>query len=173
MIFRGYGNMYRPSMYNKHDQSLEAFAKLFNDSEHFPNIKINPIKEETFIDDGQIIDLDTNQGIGFDWEYRDKYFANCNFRFDSLGQYERKIRKPSIKISIQCDSTETGIAVGWHEDWLKENRINLNLATDSVDESGTVRYTKSFKIYSYENIKEFKEMLNRAFKNKRFNKNSF
>ena len=31
---------------------------------------------------------------------------------------ERKLRKDCIQIAIQCDSTETGIAVGWHEDWL-------------------------------------------------------
>lgn len=160
-------------MYNKHDQSLKKFAKLFNDSEHFQNIKICPIEQETFESDGEIVDHETNQSIGFDWEYRDKYFENCHFEFGSLGQYERKLRKPSIKISIQCDSTETGIAVGWHEDWLREDPINLNLATDSDDEFGTVRYTKSFKIYSYENIKEFKAMLNRAFKNRRFNKDSF
>ena len=49
----------------------------------------------------------------------------------SLGQYERKLRKPSIQIALQCDSTETGIAVGWHEDWLQEERERRALRTDS------------------------------------------
>ena len=51
--------------------------------------------------------------------------------FESLGQYDRKLRKPSIQIALQCDSTETGIAVGWHEDWLQEERERRALRTDS------------------------------------------
>ncbi len=149
--------MYRPSKYNKHNETLANFEKLFNSTVNYQNIIIKPIEEETFIDDGVILDLDTNQEIGFDWEYRDKYFSNCNFKFNTLGQFERKIVKPSIKLSIQCDSTFTGIAIAWHEDWIKENSVLLNLSTDTIDEFGKVRYTKSFKVYSFEKIEEFKK----------------
>ena len=116
----------------------------------------------------------TGTFVGFDWEYREKYFSNCQFQFDSLGQYERKLIKPSIQLAIQCDSTETGIAIGWHFDWLNENQKNLNLATDSSEKQyGTVRYTKKYKIYDYENIIEFKAMLNRAFSTGKFSSESF
>lgn len=165
--------MYRASMYDKHDTSMEKFVKLFNNSLSYPNLKIEPITEETFIDDGNIVDEKTKQSVGFDWEYRDRYFSNGVFSFDTLGQYERKIIKPSIKLSLQCDSTETAVAVAWHEDWRLEDIVKLNLATDSKDQLGKVRYTKHFKIYFYENIAELKKMINRAFEQKQFNKNSF
>lgn len=160
-------------MYNKHDESLRKFARLFNGSKDYRHIQIRPNTEETYDNDGQIVNTYTGQEIGFDWEYRDRYFENCNFRFKTLGQYERKLIKPSIKISIQCDSTETGIAIAWHEDWLSVSCINRRLATDSNDEWGTVRYTKHFRVYSYDNIRDFKEMLDRAFKSGNFNKHSF
>ena len=102
--------------------------------------------------------------FSFDWEYRDKYFSNGHFVFDTLGQYERKIIKPSIQLSIQCDSTATSIAVAWHNDFKKENKIKLTLDTDyNQKQFGAVRYTHAFKIYMYEDISDFKEMIQRAF----------
>jgi hypothetical protein len=124
---------------------------------------MRPNEDETFDNDGYFIDTNTGRKIGFDWEYRDKYFTNCKLKYSTLGQYERKLRKPSIQLAIQCDSTETGIAVGWHEDWLKEEVEHRDLSTDFVaKEKGTTRYTKEFKIYSYENIDSFKEMVAKA-----------
>lgn len=165
--------MYRASMYDKHDTSMKKFVDLFNNSSAYPNLTMEPITEETFLDDGNIVDTATNQSIGFDWEYRDKYFSNGKFQFSTLGQYERKIVKPSIKISLQCDSTETAVAVAWHEDWMLEDITKLRLSTDTHDQFGKVRYTKYFKIYLYENITELKKMLNHAFEQKQFNKNSY
>jgi len=67
-----------------------------------------------------------------------------NLLFSTLGQYEGKFIKPSIQLSIQCDSTETAIAVAWHEDFKKENKIKLTLDTDySEKQFGTVRYTRA------------------------------
>lgn len=166
--------MWRPSTYKEHNLSLGIFEELFNNCLQYQNIIIKPIQEETFQDDGCIVDLNTGKEIRFDWEKRERYFSNGNFRFDSLGQFERKIRKPQIQLSLQCDSTDTSVAIGWHEDWLKENRINLNLATDyAQDEFGTVRYTKSFRIYTYSNITELKAMIQRAFDRDTFNKSVF
>ena len=165
--------MYRPSLYNKSDESLKKFAELFNENKDYPNLKFIPNKIETYDNDGIITDSNTGKSIGFDWEYRERYFENCKFYFDSLGQYERKIIKPSIQLAIQCDSTETGIAIGWHEAWIKENKIQLNLATDGKKQFGTVRYTKNFKIYSYKGISQFKAMLNKAFEKSQFNHEAF
>jgi len=156
--------MYRPSFYNKHDETMNSFAKLFNECKECSNLKMVPITKETFIDDGEIIDEKTGKRFSFDWEYRDKYFSNGIFKFDTLGQYERKIVKPSIQLSIQCDSTATAIAVAWHEDFKKENKIKLSLATDySKKQYGAVRYTHAFKVYFYKDIVEFKKMIQRAF----------
>jgi hypothetical protein len=156
--------MYRPSLYDKHDETMNYFAELFNSCETCPNLKMYPITEETFIDDGEFVDENTGNSFSFDWEYRDKYFSNGIFDFDTLGQFERKIVKPSIQLSIQCDSTNTAIAVAWHEDFRRENRITRSLDTDYNDKQlGNVRYTHAFKIYLYTDISEFKEMIQRAF----------
>ena len=118
--------MYRPSMYNKHDESMYTFAELFNNCKVCNDVIMKPNDEETYGNDGYFIHSN-GQKIGYDWEYRDRYFSNCRLQFDTLGQYERKLRKDCIQIAIQCDSTETGIAVGWHEDWLVEAKDNRSL----------------------------------------------
>lgn len=122
-----------------------------------------PIDDETFIDDGEFIDDESGNKFSFDWEYRPKYFESGVFMFDSLGQYERKIIKPSIQLSIQCDSNFTAIAVAWHEDFKKENVRLISLDTDyKYDQLGKIRYTKKFKIYPFTQMNNFKEMINRS-----------
>ena len=161
-------------MYNKHDETMNKFTELFNNCSHYTNLQMQPITEETFVDDGIIIDTTSNKNFGFDWEYRDKYFSNGKFVFETLGQYERKIIKPSIQLSIQCDSTFTAIAVAWHNDFKKENQVLLNLSTDyNKDQYGKVRYTHAFKIYKFDNIISFKAMIQRAFYNDEFSSKSF
>lgn len=156
--------MYRPSLYSKHDETMNSFSELFNNCEVCKNLVMRPITEETFIDDGEFIDTNTGRRFSFDWEYRDRYFSNGVFKFDTLGQYERKIVKPSIQLSIQCDSTATAIAVAWHEDFKRENKTKLSLATDyRKKQYGAVRYTHKFKVYFYKDIVEFKKMIQRAF----------
>lgn len=155
--------MYRPSMYNKHDETMLHFAELFNSCSVCRNIEMLPNVIETYDNDGTFADRSTNQTIGFDWEYRDKYFKYGKFAFKELGQYERKLKKPSIQISLQCDSTETAIAVGWHEDWLLEEEEKRAMRTDHLwKEKGSVRYTTRFKIYSFEQVDIFKKMIARA-----------
>ena len=156
--------MYRPSMYNKHDESMYAFAELFNNCKVCNDVIMKPNDEETYGNDGYFIHSN-GQKIGYNWEYRDRYFSNCRLQFDTLGQYERKLRKDCIQIAIQCDSTETGIAVGWHEDWLVEAKENRSLATDfERKEQGNTRYTHKYKIFSYEEVDNFKRMISTAMK---------
>lgn len=161
--------MYRPTMYSKHDESLAIFVDLFNNSPVCKHIVIEPNEYETYGDDGKIINLKTNEQFGFDWEFRDRYFSNGVFDFDSLGQYERKIIKPSIKLSLQCDSTQTSVAIGWHDDWLDEMQSKLHLLTDSKKQFGTVRYTKKFIIIKYTDMDRIKIMINNAFVTRNFN----
>ncbi len=152
--------MYRASMYSIHDKSMMAFAELFNNSLVCRHIEMRPNPEETFDNDGIFIDTRTQTIIGYDWEYRDRYFANGIFQYSTLGQYERKLEKDSIQLSLQCDSTQTAVAVGWHEDWLREKRQKRSLLTDSPQkQQGFTRYTTHFKIYSYEQIDQLKQMI--------------
>ena len=167
--------MCKKSLYNEHNESLKDFSKLFNFNKSYPHLRLIPNRTETYTNDGIIYNELTGTFIGFDWEYRDEDFANCQFQSDGLGQCERKLAKPSIQLAIKCNRTETEIAIGWRSDWLAEKQENLNLATDSSEKQyGAVRYTKKFKIYVYyENMTEFKAMLNKAFSTGKFSSESF
>lgn len=166
--------MYRPSKYNLSQASLEFFANKFNSLPGFQNIKWIVITEETFDNDGYFIDLKTGKTIGFDWEIRDKYFSEGKFDYKTLGQYERKTKKPTIELSIQCDKECCAIIVAWHEDFKAEQIEKIQLATDTnVKEDGQTRYTEHFEIYKYSELIEFKKMINDAFKQNLRNHNLF
>lgn len=166
--------MQRPTFYQTHNESLDKFAKLFNETELFENLIMNPIEEETYRDDGVIFDQITNKRIGFDWEIRDRYFKNGHFEKPTLRQFERKIKKPEIDLSIQCDKTETAIIVAWHEDFKKEKPFIQRSITDfDYKEDALVRETPHFKVYRYDQIVQFKAMIQRAFHQNRFDHRIF
>lgn len=43
--------MYRPSMYNKHDESMYAFVELFNNCKVCNDVIMKPNDEETYGND--------------------------------------------------------------------------------------------------------------------------
>ena len=156
--------MYRPSKYNIHNESMDKFVKVFNACPLFPNIVMIPKEKEDFQCDGYFLNTITGQSIGYDWELRDKYFANGVFRFKTLGQYERKIIKPDIEITLQADSTQTAVAVAWHEDYRNENILNRSLSTDTNKKQfGNTRETSKFWIIRYEDVERLKMILHKAF----------
>lgn len=159
--------MYRKSKYHISQASLEYFATRFNQSPVHKNLEWRVINTETYKDDGKFLDVDTGKTMGFDWEIRDNYFENGEFKYDTVGQYERKMTKPSIKISLQSDKDCYAIIVAWHEDFFKENIQKMNLATDTEvkQKDAEVRYTKHFKIYTINEIDKFKEMIYYAMSN--------
>lgn len=57
--------MYRPSMYNKHDESMYAFAELFNNCKVCNDVIMKPNDEETYGNDGYFIHSN-GQKIGYD-----------------------------------------------------------------------------------------------------------
>lgn len=167
--------MYRPSQYNKSQASLEFFANHFNALPYLQNIRWICIAEESFDNDGYFVDLASGQMIGFDWEIRDDgSFEDGVFRYKTLGQYERKIKKSSIQLSVQCDSTFTTVMVAWHDDFKKEPVQNVPCKTDNgVQSSAQERYTDKFRIYSFSDMRQLKDMLAYAFANKCFDYRSF
>lgn len=172
--------MDRPSKYNRSQETLEAFARLFNDNPTERNILLEPIREETYNDDGCILDLKTKTVIGIDWEIRESGFENGNFPWPTLGQWERKFKDgDGVKLSIQAARDESAIAVAWHDDYMKEETVAREVVTDqSVYENTArpkqlVRYTEKFVIYRYDEVSEFKKMLRRAIEEKAFNSNAF
>ena len=156
--------MYRPSTYNAHNESMNAFAKMFNDCELFPNIVMKPKEIEDYECDGYFVNVNTGEQIGYDWEIRDKYFKNGHFEFPTLGQYERKIKKADIELSLQSDSTKTAVAVAWHNDFKNSDVLNRSLSTDTkYKQSGKTRETKKFWIIKHEDIAILKQILHIAF----------
>ena len=143
--------MYRPDTYDIHNDSLENFSALFNACEEFPQLTIRPIEHETFDNDGYFY-LNQVRLFGFDWERRDNYFVNGEFAFPTLGQYERKIRKRSIELSVQCDFNGGFLAAAWHDDFRREPVTTRQIATsdpDTPQNNAQLRYTEHFRIYNY------------------------
>lgn len=56
--------MYRPSMYNKHDESMYAFVELFNNCKVCNDVIMKPNDEETYGNDGYFIHSN-GQKIGY------------------------------------------------------------------------------------------------------------
>lgn len=166
--------MYRPSTYDKSQISLMYFADIFNACPVEANIRWEYIRTETYDNDGCFLDIETGRTFGFDWEIRDKYFANGVFSFSDLRQFERKLQKPSIKLSLQGDSTCTAILAAWHEDFLKGDRIPVSLSTDYAQNQTTyTRATKEFKVYKLEDMPEFKKMIARSLRSEAYNHTVF
>ncbi len=157
--------MQRGSTYEIHNKTMNSFAELFNGCPECSNLEFRPNPEETFGNDGYIIDHDTGIEIGYDWERRDDHFKNGVLRFETLGQLERKLVKDNIQISLQCDETETAVAVGWHKDWLEEVKVVKSLKTDTDKRQITeMRTTSKYKIFMYTEISELKKHINEYIK---------
>ncbi|MFQ6605544.1 MAG: hypothetical protein ACE5D8_08330 [Fidelibacterota bacterium] len=155
--------MKRPSMYDHHEKSLKTFVELFNAAEDGLPLVMQIYQTENYRDDGIIVNTRTGKRIAFDWEIRDKYFEHGVFKFDTLGQFERKIKKDEIGLSLQCDKQESAVLVAWHQDWRREKPQTVRLKTDfPAKERGTIRTTRHFKIYRYGAITEFRSMIHRA-----------
>jgi len=107
--------MKRPSMYNRHKVSLKAFVEKFNNVKDDLGLVMKIYNTENFRDDGVIVDTKTGKRIIFDWEIRDRYFTSGKFAFKESGQFERKLKKGEIGLSLQCDQDETAVMAAWHE----------------------------------------------------------
>lgn len=157
--------MKRPSLYQQHEDTLKHFTDIFNNTKDGIPLVMQVYHTENFRDDGVIVNTKTGKRVAFDWEYRDRYFKSGIFRFKTLGQFERKIKKAEIGLSMQSDSDETAILIAWHQDFKREKEQKVTLKTDhNYREYGSVRYTNKFKIYKHIEITEFKRMVFRALK---------
>ena len=163
--------MWRPSKYDISQDSLIRFADKFNEASD--EIKCIPNPNETYDNDGYFC-FSGSGDIGFDWEIRDKYFENGRFLFNTLGQYERKLSKPSIQLSVQCDRNESAILVAWHSDFLQEQQDLVLADTDSTRKQlCPVRYTAYFQVYTYQELNRFRDMLKQAILSHQFSHLAF
>ncbi|MFH1852627.1 MAG: hypothetical protein ABIA75_09805 [Candidatus Neomarinimicrobiota bacterium] len=166
--------MKRPSMYDRHEQSLRKFAELFNAVRDGLPLVMQIYQTENFRDDGVIVDTRSGKRITFDWEIRDKYFSRGKFEFSELRQFERKIKKAEIGLSLQCDREETAVLAAWHEDWLRSEPLPVRLSTDyRWNEANLVRSTRHFRIFDYEKMDRFRSMLAQSLATECYNHSVF
>lgn len=159
--------MYHPDKYSSHNEALEKFCETFNQAAVKEDDKIfmKPSDIENFREDGEIIYKPADKRILYDFEKRFSYFDECNkFKFDTFGQFERKIQKPEIALSIQCSKDEKCFIIAWHEDYKKEKIVYLRSRTGSGGTEGTgKRFTKDYLQLSYAEMDKFYKILLKAF----------
>ncbi len=169
--------MYHSSKYEEHDKALNYLINEFNKvSLSLGNeVEMYFQKEENFRDDGGVIHTRTQQKFLYDFEKRHNYYDSCNkLKFSTLGQFERKIQKDEIKLSIQSCSDESCFVLAWHEDYIKEDKAYINSATqDGVGEQNAKRFTKDFVEISYAQLDVLYYIFKDAFEYNNFNKKSF
>ena len=169
-----------PGGYKPHNDSLEYFAERFNNIviDDLANVVIVLIRKETYKNDGSIIALDKGLAMGLDWEQRQKYYPTYG-QFEKkqwgLGQFNTKLVKDEIHISMQCSTDETGLLVGFHQDF--KRLANVDLPSESkknrTELMSNTQHYREFDISTDEGILEFKKMVARAFKLKEYNHIAF
>ena len=168
--------MYHPSKYAHHNNALDKFCAVFNDISKASGdlIYMQTSDIENYREDGEIIYRPTNQNILHDFEKRFTYYDTFkSFRFDTFGQFERKISKPEISLSIQCSKDESGFIIAWHEDYKKEKIVYMNSKTATGYEKTGKRFTKNYIEISYAEMNKFYQILINAFLNNSFNSTCF
>lgn len=168
--------MYHPEKYRHHNTALQKFCTAFNTAAMKMGelLSMKPSDVENFREDGEIIYKPAGRQILYDFEKRFSYYDGCGrFKFDTFGQFERKIQKPEIALSIQCCKDEQCFMIAWHEDYQREKIVYLHSKTASGSTENTgKRFTKNFIELSYDEMDKFYRILEKAFQ-EGFNCNSF
>lgn len=169
--------MYHPNKYKEHDDSLNRLIKAFNEVaiKMGNEVQMYFQEQENFRDDGGIVYIETGQKILYDFEKRHNYYDTCKgLKFSTLGQFERKIAKEEIKLSIQSCSDESCLVIAWHEDYKSESKEFINSATENGEnEKNAKRFTRDFIEIEYARLDILYLILVDAFKNETFNKKCF
>ena len=168
--------MYHPEKYIHHNKALDNFCALFNEAAAKVGdlLHMKPSAIENFREDGEIFYKPQNTRILYDFEKRFSYYDNYKmFKFDTFGQFERKIQKPEISLSIQCSKNEDGFIIAWHEDYRQENIAYINSKTANGWERTGKRFTKKYSELAYHEMERFYLILNKAFTENCFNASCF
>lgn len=169
--------MYHADKYKESNDSLKRFCDVFNatSAKLGGEIIFDISQKENFRDDGKIIYKPTNEIILFDWEKRHTYYGTCGgFNFKTFGQFERKMRKVEIRLSIQCSTDEKCFIIAWHDDFKKEavETVGSVTASGSKEYDGK-RFTTKFKEISYQEMEIFYNILSKAFVSKNYDATTF
>ena len=168
--------MYHPDKYNRHNDALDKFCAIFNDTAISSGnlLFMKPSDKENFREDGEIIFKPAGKTILYDFEKRFTYYDNHgSFKFVTFGQFERKIQKPEISLSIQCSKNENGFIIAWHDDYKKEKIVYMNSKTATGLERAGKRFTKDYIELRYSEMEMFYKILLKAFNDNSFNASCF
>ena len=163
--------MYFAGKYKEHNDALNRFMRTFNNYAFNNGNEVRMYLEhnENYRDDGGIVYLPENIKVLYDFEKRHNYYPTFDkFSFKELGQFERKISKEEIHLSIQCSTDETGFIYAWHNDFKNEPIRSIKSKTSTGYESNGKRFTKNFKELSSQSMNKFYFDLLHAFKLKKF-----
>lgn len=168
--------MYHPDKYQLHNEALSRFCAAFNAAAaRLDNqLHMQPSERENFRDDGAIVYRPDGARILYDFEKRMTHYNTCSFPFKDFGQFERKIQKPEISLSIQCSQDEQCFCIAWHDDFRKEAIKQLGSVTASGSKEFTgKRFTRQFRELQYTQMGTFYQMLKKAFVLRTFNASCF
>lgn len=168
--------MYHADKYQESNDSLKRFCDKFNaiSSTLGGLIVFDISQKENFRDDGKIIYQPDGRIILFDWEKRHSYYDGCNkFQFKTFGQFERKIKKREIELSIQCSKDECCFTIAWHEDFRREEMVNIGSKTTYGREYDGKRFTKEFIEILYSELDKFYNILLKAFTSNKLDSSTF
>ena len=166
------------SFYSTHNETMAKFIDRFNAINGDNNIFLIPNKKETYANDGSFLCSDLGLAIGYDWQYKKtgyKTFGEFEYERWGLGQFGTKLVKPSIKISLQISEDESGLLVGWHQDFDKVNDVNLTSETkvNRKEPMGCTHDYMEYDISTDVGLLEFTKMIQRAFDTQTYNHTVF
>ena len=149
--------MYFPGEYDPHNESLNRWLPLFNETS--PKYITAERESKPGIRD-VVIDL-LYKKIGMDWQKRSSkhWKEGEKFPFVKLGQFERKFEPyKEIDLTVQCNNEENAFVVAWHGDFGEPEEVDRDTESGEL-EKGEMRTTKKFKKFMYEEISDFKSWL--------------
>ncbi len=149
--------MYWPGKYKDHNESLNRWLQLFNET--YPKYITAERESKPGIRD-VVIDLPYKKR-GMDWQKRTRkhWKEGEKFPFVELGQFDRKFEPyKEIDLTIQCNNKENRFVVAWHKDFGEPEKVERDTESGKL-EKGEMRTTRKYKEFMYEEISDFKSWL--------------
>lgn len=165
--------MYRSSKFNLSRASLEFFSRRFNEISEHRNLEWRCVNNRPYTNDGYFVDLGIGKLFGYDWSIRDSYFNNGVFEFSTIRQFARQIDKPSVRLSLQCDRDCNAFIAVWHDDLRNGTQLVQKSRTDYGMQDENVYETEYFRVYRFEELESFKDMVSYAINNDIYDHRAF
>lgn len=156
--------MYRKSLYDPHNESLDTFILKFNNAQIYPNLIAIRCPQENYKHDAIFIDTNNKKSIGFDWSKSPQVlFIDDKWKYSQYTLIASKYEIESSDLYITTDAHEKNVLVLWREDI---NPKQITYFIDRARPGGEILRpaykTNSYKIYSLDKIELFKMAIKNA-----------